>query len=308
MVFITGLAIVLISAGIILLLDLRPERVAEDIIKMVSPAHSLRDRILIARGRKKTKIFVAELKRIRDAMERTGKSRTFALLCSMSLVLLFIGAAMGIAIDNLYLIPILAIMFAAVPLIYAKNVLSYYSKYLVQEMETALSIITTSYVRSEDLLQSVKENLPYLKPPINEVFRKFLGEATAIRSDTRQALLNLKGQIDSSIFRQWCDTLIACQDDRTLKATLFPVVNRLTDVRIVNSELKTLMVEPRKEYFMMVAMVVGNIPLLYLLNKDWFHSLMTTTAGKLVLAATGVIVLVTAILMMKYTKPIEYDG
>jgi uncharacterized membrane protein YhaH (DUF805 family) len=67
-----------------------------------------------------------------------------------------------------------------------------------------------------------------------------------------------------------------------------------------------MLTEPRKEYFMMVALVVGNIPLLYMLNKDWFSSLMNTLPGKLVLAITGLIILITTVLMMKYTKPIEY--
>lgn len=56
----------------------------------------------------------------------------------------------------------------------------------------------------------------------------------------------------------------------------------------------------------MVALVVGNIPLLYILNKSWYSTLMDTIPGKLVLALSGVIILVTAMMMMKYTKPIEY--
>ena len=82
-------------------------------------------------------------------------------------------------------------------------------------------------------------------------------------------MFNLKEKVDDEIFREWCDTLIQCQDDRTLKDTLQPVVSKLTDVRIVNSELKTMLSPARNEYWFMVALVVGNIPLLYLLNKDW---------------------------------------
>jgi len=77
-------------------------------------------------------------------------------------------------------------------------------------------------------------------------------------------------------------------------------------VRIVNNELKTMLYEPRKEYCSMVAMVVENIPLLYMLNKDWFHTLLNTLPGKIVVAVCGVVILITAILMTRYTKPIEY--
>jgi len=53
-------------------------------------------------------------------------------------------------------------------------------------------------------------------------------------------------------------------------------------------------------------MVVGNIPLLYMLNKDWFYTLLNTLPGKIVSALCGVVILITAILMTRYTKPIEY--
>lgn len=100
--------------------------------------------------------------------------------------------------------------------------------------------------------------------------------------------------------------MIACQDDRTLKDTLMPIVSKLTDVRIVNNEIKGMLVAARTEYFMMAAMVVGNIPLLYFLNKDWYAALMDTTLGKIVLAVCGLAIIVTAMLMFRFTKQVEY--
>ena len=38
-------------------------------------------------------------------------------------------------------------------------------------------------------------------------------------------------------------------------------------MRNVNAELEYLIAEPRKEFLIMVIFVVGNIPLMYLLNK-----------------------------------------
>ena len=85
-----------------------------------------------------------------------------------------------------------------------------------------------------------------------------------------------------------------------------PVVSKLTDVRLVNNSLKTMLSEVRREYYMMVAMVVANIPLLYCLNKDWYNALMNTVFGKIVLAICGVVIVVTFFKMNKYTKPVEY--
>ena len=151
----------------------------------------------------------------------------------------------------------------------------------------------------------MQENISYLKPPVRGIFESFLAEATVISPDMRQAIYHLKEKIRNSIYEEWCDTLISCQNDRTLKDTLMPVVSKLTDVRLVNNQLKTMLSEARREYFMMVIMVIGNIPLLYFLNRDWFNTLIYTTPGKAVTGICGAVILVTFILMKKYTKPVK---
>lgn len=63
-------------------------------------------------------------------------------------------------------------------------------------------------------------------------------------------------------------TLISCQDDSQLIGTLYPVVEKLTDMRIVNAELKVMISENKREYYIMALMVVANIPLLYLCQRN----------------------------------------
>ena len=85
-----------------------------------------------------------------------------------------------------------------------------------------------------------------------------------------------------------------------------PIVGKLTDVRLANGEIKAMLGAARIEYYMMAGMVAANIPLLYILNKDWYQALMFTTLGKIVLAVCGMAILVTYLFMVKFTKPIEY--
>lgn len=297
---------ILSCAGILFILELTPEIITDDLMKLISPKQTLRDKVLIAKGKKKSRRITMDLLRIRNALESTGKNAQFTFACSASIVLLIVGCMLAIIINNYFLIPVFSIAFAMVPFLYIANTMSVYDKHIKEELETALSIISTSYIRSDDIVNAVNENIPYLKPPIKEIFQSFIGDAMMISSDIKTALRNIKEKIDDSIFEEWCDTLIACQDDRTLKDTLLPVVGKLTDVRIVNNELKTMLGEVKKEYWMMVCLVVGNIPLLYVLNYSWFETLMFSLPGKIVLAICGTVILVTTIFMMKYTKPIEY--
>jgi len=306
MIIFSILALLLLIAAIVFLFGLTPDRITDDIMKLIAPKQSLRDRVKIAQGRKKSRKLAAELNHIRDAMTATGKGAKFSAVCAMSMILLICGAALGFMIDNIFLIPILGTTLCLIPFLYAKSTISYYDRHVEEEMETALSIISTSYIRSDDIVSAVRENSSYLKPPVRDIFKGFVGETTAVSANIKTALENLKSKADNEIFAEWCDTLIQCQDDRTLKDTLLPVVNKLTDIRIVNSELKTMLYSVRSEYFTMVGLVVGNIPLLYMLNHDWYGTLMYSLPGKITVAICGLTILITAKLMFKYTRPIKY--
>ena len=300
------LCFILLVAGTFLILELTPETVTDDIMHMVVPEQTLRDKVLIAQKKKKSRKITKALLHMREALTATGKSNQFTVTCAASLMLMIAGCIAAVMINNFFMIPVFALAFASLPFLFARNTIAAYDKHIREEMETALSVVTTSYIRTDDIVTSVKENLTNLKPPIRDIFAGFVGDAMMVSSDTKAALRNLRDRIDNDIFAEWCDTLIACQDDRTLNDTLLPIVSKLTDVRIVNNELKTMLDAVRNEYLTMVLLVVGNIPLIYALNKDWFSSLMFTTPGKIILAVCGMTILITAMFMMKFTKPIEY--
>ena len=306
MTFVYLICFLLLAVGAVLLLKLTPERITGDLMRFVSPKQTLRDKVLTRKGKKKSRKITVELRRIKDALEQTGKGNQFAVACAASLLLMIVGCVIAIMIDNPFLVPVFAIAFAMIPFIYAKRTVAYYDNHVKEELETALSIITTSYVRTDDIVSAVKENIQYLKPPVKDIFAGFVAENMMISSDVKQSIRHLKEKVNNSIFFFFFETLIACQDDSALKDTLMPIVTKLTDVRIVNNEIKGMLSSARVEYYMMAGMVVGNIPLLYFLNKDWFNALMFTTLGKLVLAICGLVIIVTAVLMLRFTKQIEY--
>ena len=174
------------------------------------------------------------------------------------------------------------------------------------ELETALSIISTAYLRSEDLQTAVEENINYLNPPVQGVFRSFLTRIKHIDPDMNAALAEMKSAIDNEVWREWCEALSACQYDHSMKSTLNPIVAKLSDMRIINGELENLVFAPRKEFISMAALVVLNIPLLYFLNKDWYAALMTTVPGKAVLAVCAAAIFLSFARVVKLTQPIEY--
>jgi hypothetical protein len=114
------------------------------------------------------------------------------------------------------------------------------------ELETALSVITTAYLRTENFQQAVEENVRYLHPPVQEVFQRFLMRIKHIDPDMDAALTDLKAAIDNEVWREWCDAVMACQTDRSLKSILTPIVSKLSDMRVVNANWKIWCLAPAR--------------------------------------------------------------
>lgn len=306
MIFKTISSLFLIVA-IVCILDLRPQQIADDVLKLTVKKQTIRDQARALRTGKKKKTIGQRLLYVQTSLAAMGRESKFAVVVCASLVLFVVGAVIGVLVKNVFLAPTFAAFLAAIPFVYVRSSLSHYEKHIAEELETTLSIITTSYARSGNLIKAVQENIGYIKPPLKEHFSAFLGDVSFI-ADTKQAIRNLRAKVDDDIYHEWCDALIQCQDDSHLNETLQPIVDKLTDVRIVNSELESLMASARMEYYTMVGLVVGNVPLLYVLNKDWFHTLIFETPGKIVLGICGIVIFITYLFMLKFTKPVRYKG
>ncbi len=300
LILFTGLAV-----GIYLLLDLSPEKITNDILSIIGKKPKLTRQVKLAKkGADQNKIKLAIMD-TRNALEMSGKGAQFTVLCTTSIVLFFVGLVFSLIIGNLLILPIISIVLALVPFLYVRSVIAGHNRLARDELETALSIITTAYIRTDSIITAVEENINHLKPPIQDIFKGFLGDV-AINPDTSHALRRLKGKLNNSVFAEWIDGLIDCQTDRNLKYTLLPIANKLSDIRIINAELDILLYEPRREFLTLLMLVIGNIPLLRLLNRDWFNTLMFSVPGKIVLAIVAVVSVVSTILMFKFTQPIEY--
>jgi Flp pilus assembly protein TadB len=246
------------------------------------------------------------LREAKAVLELTHRSEQYATLVVISGALVILSTMLAGLMGNWFIMPVLAVGGAMAPFWYIILASHNVKKNLNAELETALSVITNSYIRSNDIIRAVEENIAYLNPPVVQVFEVFLGDAKLLRSDTKGALRNIKGRLANNIYDEWIDGLIACQDDRSLRSILMPIVNKLSDVRTVTAELDGLIREPVKEFIMLAIMLVGNVPLIYVLNKDWYHQLMYSLPGKVVLTIAAISIVVSAAAVIRLSRPIEY--
>ena len=290
-----------------LLLGLSPVKFAEDIALLFrSQNKTIAKKIKEANRIKQAGMVRRVIMETKEILEITGKPYLFGTLTVLSFVLFIVGTLFSLMINNFLMIPVMAVGLSVLPFWYVLFTANFYKKQLNAELETSLSIITTAYLRTENIIMAVEENIRYLNPPISEVFRTFLAQANFINVDIRVALNQAKYSIANDVYREWIDAVLACQEDKTLKSTLSPIIAKLSDMRLVAADLDIMLYEPLKEFITMALLLVGNIPIIYFLSKDWFDTLLHSVAGKTILAVSATFLFVSLSAVVQLTRPVEY--
>ncbi|MDK2919519.1 MAG: hypothetical protein PWQ37_2252 [Candidatus Petromonas sp.] len=301
------IAFILFIAGSFILFEIKPGEFAETLaIPFQKKNQSIRKKVTEVTSPKKIKGIKKLVFESKEVLRATNKEEMFTFVSVISILLFILGIFLSITMSNLFLLPVLSVGMAIIPFAYVMFLSNKWKKELNAELETALSIITTSYLRSEYILSAFEENINYINPPVADVFKGFLAQTKLINSNIKLAFENLKTKIDHEVFHEWCDALIACQDDKNMKVTLVPIVSKLSDMRVVSAELDYMLYEPMKEFITMAILLIGNIPLMYFLNRNWYNSLMYTGIGKLVLAICASVLFISMIAVIKLSKPVEY--
>lgn len=303
------ISFLILVAGFHMILNISFFELTDDIVRFLSrEKNDIKSKIKKQAKKEKEKGIRKIVEEAKSILEIMGKKERINLVWLASIILFIVGTVISLSVGNFFLVPILSMGLGLTPFWYVIYTSNAYRKQINEELETALSTITTSYIRSEDIILAVEENINYLNPPISEVFIFFLSQTKLITSNTKLAIENLKPKIQNDVFREWCDALIACQDNKNLKTTLIPIVGKLSDTRIVSAELETILFEPMKEFITMVILLIANIPLIKVLNKDWYKILIKTTAGHAVLAVCILVIFISLSAVIRLTRPVEYKS
>lgn len=243
----------------------------------------------------------------RQIFERTGQRERYQKTLRVSMIVAVVGAGIGLAMRNPLLAIVLAVGFYFIPLWWTQFALYRYDQVLNDELETALSLITTSYSRNNDILAAVEENLANIREPVKGVFASFVNSLRYVDANAPAQIERMKGMLDNPIWRQWCNTLILCQADHTMRDALGPIVAKFSDQKAQQEENATKMMLPLQRAVGMIGLVLIFIPLLYLCNRNWYVNLVSTFWGQLSLVLTAIAILVTVNAAIKLSKPIQFN-
>lgn len=304
----------LLSAAVILFFNINSELIISTLRKLKIIAKRgknrekkipLKKKIDLLVNGKKLNFLVRTFRETETILVETHRKNMMRTVYTLSLIFAVISVFISLLSNNLFLMIPLAVGAALIPNWGVKLTSSRAKKKLNAMLEVALSGITTSYLRNDSIIASVEENLVYLEDPLKPVMIKFVNENKLINSNISLGIQKMENVIDNEIFKEWCDALKQCQTDRTLKSTLFPIITKFSETRAIQAELDTMMMTPFKDTISIVVLVILSIPLMSMLNQEWYHTLVDTVPGKIILALTAGIIVYAVNKAVALTAPIR---
>lgn len=266
---------------------------------------TLRQQTEQAQGRGKENFFERNLSDARRVLISTNQPGRIKLMNRLCVVGFCVGFSAALLVQNILLLPVLSVGFALIPMWYIRFSEFHYKKQLQNELEVALSVITSSYLRTDNIVASVEENIAYMNEPVRSSFSKFVNEVRYVDANIQNGIQNLKNAIENPVFSDWCDILMLCVTDRTYKQSLPPVVEQFSDNKSLQNSLETIIQQPVKEFRGIIVIVLGTIPLLQMINSDWFFTLVGTWGGKAILAVLSVLLFAGMNKAIGLSTPIE---
>lgn len=268
---------------------------------------NLKQRISNAKKIKKAGYIERIINETKEIMINNGTVSNFNKLLNMSIIFCIIGVIISILLKNVFLMPMFVVIFGLIPFYYVKIQNIIYIDEVKNELEGALSNITSSYMRSNaTFLEAVKENIDNIQYPLKTAFKKYVFTTEHISSNNRENLEQLKNAINDETYIEWVDGVIVSEEDYNLKAILPNITNKFSDMRIINNELNTKMYVPLKDYISMVALTILSIPLFFIFNRNAVIDYLNNTIGKIELAVILVIIIIVSAKVIKEIKPAEY--
>lgn len=243
---------------------------------------------------------------IRIAEEAQVESFTWERYLQYVAICMMGGALFGLLFSNAILSGVMALICPCIPYQWLLIKKVNYNRFLYMQIESSLGIITNSYNQSDDLAMAVQMNLPRIEEPLHHILSDFVNDIR-VGTNAIMAIEKMNSRVDNSQWHKWCELLIQCQTDRTMKVLLPPMIAQLSAIRGIQAETDTIMQNIWQEHIIISLLVVGAVPAVRLLNYEWFLMLTQTVVGKIIVCLAYVVVLIATIAVVRINKPISME-
>lgn len=183
---------------------------------------------------------------IRSMLYATKSEGKFNTVLLASLVLGLAGGLFGLMSKNLFLVPCFIVAFGAIPALWVQFKYIEFQRQIADQLAIALSTITASYERSNNMLLAFEENLNVIEYPARRMFEDFVHSAKYINPNLQSGLNKMKNTINNAIFIEWCEAMVNCINDSNMRFVLSTIVSKFTRIKIVISKNNNLIKEAKR--------------------------------------------------------------
>lgn len=296
---------VALCAGLFLLFGLRPA----DFVKKLSTRKkktSFKVRLLAEQGLKRQGFLEKQFIKTDEVLRITGREKKIPFYRRLSVLLAILGATVGILTLNPPLALILAFAGLLIPQFIVQMSAARFQKESREELYTALSLVTSSYERTGNLVWAVEENVAHIHPPVDAVFAEFLRQCRVVDPSVPHALNHVRGMLDNAIWHEWCDAMQLCIINPAQRNILRGIVEKSGRQNRIQNELDSFLPRPMQQMLLVMGMALINIPIVCFLFSDFSGILFHTVQGKCALAVMAAAVLFAVYRAVHAARPVEY--
>lgn len=224
--------------------------------KKLEKNQSLKTKVMHLNNGKKENLFSRSYNTMSEILATTGEKSKEKQMRIISLICAGVGAVIAVYLRSYMLLPILAGGLGLLPMWLIKFKLFRYRLRMQNELSVVLSMVTNSYIRNENIVEAVSENLTYMNEPCKSIFQSFVYASRQVNPNPQKNIDELKQKIDNDIFKLWCDSLRICQNDINQKASLNAIVEQFATEKELYNMLSTEISAPMRT-FITIALISG---------------------------------------------------
>lgn len=301
------LIFIAITVGLFIILDINPLQIVAELNRQRRPSFKAMQREALGqKSRSPIAAIRRQFARAKAILEITNRGAQYQRCKKLAALFAVIGAGVGIVIGNPFLAAILLLAGILGPTFAIQVMATTFQKQVNNELFTALSIVTGSYQRCENLVEAVAENVGNINPPVSDVFQEFLRRTRLVDPSVTKAILAIRPMIDSEVWRQWCDAALLCQRDSSKKYALTSVIKKSMELNRIQGELDAKLNRPLIMTMGLFLIVIGNVPLACFIYSDWIPVLKNTVQGWIAVAGIAAAGLFAIYRGVRAARPLEY--
>ena len=240
------------------------------------------------------------------SIEQSGIQLSWHGYLAACFVASLLGAGIGALVNNLPLSLVLTMLSPVFVTQYIKLRSLSYRAYVYMQIEDSLSIITSSYRQCENICAAIDSCLEHIEAPLKNILSDCAHEIY-LGVPTTDAIMRMRARIDNRSWREWCDTVIQCQNDRRSMALLLPIVQKIASVRQAQIEQDAKITKQWRDHILICLIAIGAVPFIRLLNADWYMLLVGTIWGKMAIAIAYGITGIATLYVARINKPISME-